>query len=563
MDISFQYSKKRCEFGRQPLFCEQGPDMCDSIPTDIAEHKRYILRNPVHQLVQNTPAFSEMYINTIRAEYTVSGANHDEGGWPRDINIYDPEATQRYRRKVEKDDPYIHCVMMLAPGMEHYILQNNAVDMYRTYYAEMTQLPPVEVTSCRTCNQYRDPLQRPVSSISWRPKEPQQFSTCYVEMDYYRVPRKATVAFIWDVENATSPITMLHPANTLLDLIYNPRDENLLVGGLVTGQVAVYDARRGGGATSCCPPHVAHRDLVRKVLFIHSKTGMEFFSGSPDGACKWWDLRKLDEPTEEMILDVVKSSNDEQSMATSYGVSALEYEPTIPTRFMVGTENGLVLAGNRKGKTPMEKLPTKIPTHNGPVLSLQRNPSFPKNYLTVGDWTVRVWSEDCRESAVLWSPPLRYYYTSGVWSPTRLSLMLMTGADGKLSLWDLLRRQGEPVLTMQLGMAPLLTQAFHEQGSLLTIGNKIGTVYLVELSHHLVQTDKNDKHLLTAIFERESKRERILEARLREIRLKQRQAEEGTPQTSATDLDPTAGDRDLAEAGTDFMQQVKKELALM
>lgn len=44
----------------------------------------------------------------------MSGANHAEGGWPKDVHVIDPEATQRYRRKVEKDDGYIHCVMSLS-----------------------------------------------------------------------------------------------------------------------------------------------------------------------------------------------------------------------------------------------------------------------------------------------------------------------------------------------------------------------------------------------------------------------------------------------------------------
>lgn len=29
-------------------------------------------------------------------------------------------------------------------------------------------------------------------------------------------------------------------------------------------------------------------------------------------------------------------------------------------RFMVGTETGLVIGGNRKGKNPVEKLPSKV-----------------------------------------------------------------------------------------------------------------------------------------------------------------------------------------------------------
>ncbi|KAI5644748.1 dynein intermediate chain 3, ciliary [Phthorimaea operculella] len=561
MDITYQYMKMRCKFGRQPLFCEAGPDMCDSIPTNVAEHKNYILRNPVHELIQNSPAFSEHYINTIRAEYHNSGANHAEGGWAKDINIHDPEATQRYRRKIEKDDNYIHCVQVLAPGMEHYVLQNNAIDMYRSYYAEMVKMPPVEKNSVRTVNCYRDPYKRPVSSVSWFQETGHLFACSYVDVDFYRMPLNKVVGYVWEVENANSPQVILDPVHPMFDLQFSLRDINLLIGGISTGQVIHFDRRTGGKPEGSCMLHVAHRDIVRRVLFINSKSGMEFFSAGPDGMCKWWDLRNLKEPTDEMIIDVVKNANDQQSMANALAVSVLEYEPTIPTRFMVGTDNGFVVGGNRKGKSPLEKLPLKLEAHLGPVLSLQRNPSFPKNFLTVGDYTMKVWSEDCRESPIIWSPAMRHRINSGAWSPTRISLLTLCGADGQIALWDLLRRQHEPVLTMQVSQEALTTQSFQEKGTLNIVGNQVGNTFLIEFSPNLVESEKNDKTLLTSVFERESKRERILEARLREIRMKHRQQEEGSPVTSLTDVDPTVGDKDLAEASADYIAQVKKELA--
>lgn len=63
------------------------------------------------------------------------------------------------------------------------------------------------------------------------------------------------------------------------------------------------------------------------------------------------------------------------------------------------------------------------------------------------------------------------------------------------------------------------------------------------------------------MFERESKRERILEARMREFRLKLRQAEEGSPAAAASAQDLAAGDRDLADAANEYALVVKKELA--
>lgn len=61
-----------------------------------------------------------------------------------------------------------------------------------------------------------------------------------------------------------------------------------------------------------------------------------------------------------------------------------------PTKFMVGTEQGNVISCNRKAKTPMDKIAATFTGHIGPVYSLQRNPHFTKNFLSVGDWCARV-----------------------------------------------------------------------------------------------------------------------------------------------------------------------------
>ena len=58
---------------------------------------------------------------------------------------------------------------------------------------------------------------------------------------------------------------------------------------------------------------------------------------------------------------------------------------------------------NRKVKTKQEKIASVYHAHYGPVYALQRNPAFPKNFLTVGDWCARIWSEDIKESSIMWT----------------------------------------------------------------------------------------------------------------------------------------------------------------
>ncbi len=68
---------------------------------------------------------------------------------------------------------------------------------------------------------------------------------------------------------------------------------------------------------------------------------------------------------------------------------------------------GCVFSCNKKSKVPTERIAAIYNAHFGPVYALQRNPSFPKNFLTVGDWCARIWSEDIKESAIMWTRYLR------------------------------------------------------------------------------------------------------------------------------------------------------------
>lgn len=135
------------------------------------------------------------------------------------------------------------------------------------------------------------------------------------------------------------------------------------------------------------------------ALWINSKTNTEFFSASTGGAIKWWDLRKLREPTETLVMDLENPSRGDHVRAI--GVSSLQYEPTMGTKFMAGMENGMVVSGTRKGKNAQEKLALRFTCHAGPVITIDRNPFSTKNFLTIGGWVTRIWAEDTREGNLI------------------------------------------------------------------------------------------------------------------------------------------------------------------
>lgn len=95
-----------------------------------------------------------------------------------------------------------------------------------------------------------------------------------------------TVIFLV-LENPNTPNLILKPPVPMVCLEYNLKDPNSLVGGMLNGQVSVWDTRKGPYPVEVSQIEESHRDPIRDVLWIASKSGSEFFSGSSDGQCKW------------------------------------------------------------------------------------------------------------------------------------------------------------------------------------------------------------------------------------------------------------------------------------
>lgn len=52
------------------------------------------------------------------------------------------------------------------------------------------------------------------------------------------------------------------------------------------------------------------------------------------------------------------------------------------------------------------------------MYGLVRSPFFPKFFLSVGDWTTRIWNEDLK-TPIITSKYQSTYLTGARWSPTR------------------------------------------------------------------------------------------------------------------------------------------------
>ncbi|KAG1927211.1 dynein intermediate chain 2, axonemal [Pimephales promelas] len=319
---------------------------------------------------------------------------------------------------------------------------------------------------------------------------------------------------------------------------------------------AYWDTRKGSQPVEMSTIEHSHRDPVYKVIWLQSKTGMDIFSASTDGQVLWWDIRKLSEPTESLVLDPSKKWDLDNAL----GAISLEFETTMPTKFMVGTEQGLVVSCNRKAKTPAEKIVCTYSGHHGPIYALQRNPFFPKNFLTVADWTARIWSEDIKESSIMWTKYHMAHLLDGCWSPVRPSVFFTVKMDGTLDVWDILFKQNGPTLSLKVCDEALYSIRVQDNGRYLGCGSQLGTTTLLEISSGLCTLQKNEKALVSEMFERETKREKILEARHREMRLKERSRSEQSREDEGKEADGEESTEELvARAETEFFHMLEAE----
>lgn len=160
------------------------------------------------------------------------------------------------------------------------------------------------------------------------------------------------------------------------------------------------------------------------------------------------------------------------------------------------------LQGSQCGHPPATA-PAATTGHHSAVYSLSRNPFFPKYFLSVGDWTARVWNEDLR-TPVSTTPYAPSHLTCGGWSPSRPGVFYTTSHAGVLDVWDYYFKQRAPVLSVRVADRPLTALAVASGGvgqaqRLAGVGCADGGVTLLQLSRGLVEMQDNEKVVIGSV----------------------------------------------------------------
>jgi len=189
----------------------------------------------------------------------------------------------------------------------------------------------------------------------------------------------------------------------------------------------------------------------------------------------------------------MKDAGNEDSKV--YGGTCLCYnQDAHPHKFLVGSEQGYaVMCQNRNKKAEVQgRWGDESGKHHGPIYSMYRNPIHLKYFLSVGDWSAKIWSEELK-IPIMQTRYHNSYLTDGCWSKTRAGLFFLTRMDGFLDVWDFFYRQNEVAYSQKISDS-VLTSIQTEQ-NMVALGDAEGTTHILQLcpalyDQHLQPTEK-------------------------------------------------------------------------
>ena len=464
---------------------------------------------------------------SMPAKTTISrGMSHTQGGWPVGVDPKDADHVMRWRKKIERDEDYIKTVVKLGAVVEDIVKLNNTFDIYSQCFegVEGDQSEGGRRLENQKCSIATVTLLKSVESsaaygLAWHPDQNRLASAHAPSPERYD-PMSTMPSYLWNLSQASTPEMVLKPFCALNSLSFSVRDHNLLAGGQQDGRIALFDLRTGGDAAHATHNEKSHKGAVLEVRWTQSKTSTEVMSCATDGSIKWWDVRKFDAPIEELLLPTALAGSPSPSaLCLNYSSQAG------PSKFLVGTITGSIIAGNRKAKTPDARIVTSFNGHDGPVCSVARNSFLPKYFVSAGDWTARVWSEDVH-SQLLSTPYQNSQVIAAEWSPSRPGVFLVADCSGYVQAWDVLRDYKKPQIRYRATDAPLMSLSVtsnsnsHEQ--MWAAGCHRGRISIFKPSSVLVQPIADEKTIFAAMMERECGRERNLEKQAKEAKVKAR-----------------------------------------
>jgi WD40 repeat protein len=430
--------------------------------------------------------------------------------------------------------------------------------------------------------------------IEWIPNSTEMLACSYCDnlpfTERLEHTGKATVSHIllWSFQDALSPHAILLSPWEVPVFKFYPGNERYVVGGLSSGQLIVWklsDADLGLAARDRTRnateeektntiPSIAHKQISvideshkKAILAIEwlppnleierrgrgaSEKGEKdgppkyFLTTAGDGQVMIWDFPSVIEGLNEFDFawkPVHRIQLQRQDSGTEMGLGHILYCHNRVddkgnkqlTNFYASTEEGELIFGDWAARVEEDRKPeyTKkmfsISKTFRPMISLERSPFFPEILLGVTDWAFYLWKDGVKDH-LFQSSYTGSYFTCGVWSPTRPSVVFLGLVSGGVDIWDFNDQSNKASLTDTAASVAISSMSFLKQGDLqgdqkLAIGDVQGQLHVSSIPKNLVRQVGREVASFQKFLEREEQRVAYFESRRSQLAEEREQIE--------------------------------------
>jgi len=198
------------------------------------------------------------------------------------------------------------------------------------------------------------------------------------------------------------------------------------------------------------------------------------------------------------------------------------------SNFYASTEEGELVLGDwaargeedRKAEV-VKKLYTSSKTFR-PMLSLERSPFFPDILLGVTDWAFYLFKDGLNDH-LFQSSYNSTYYTRGVWSPTRPSVIFLGLISGGIDIWDFSDQSHKASLSDTGASVAITSMIFCCHGDLmqeqkLAVGDAQGQLHIQNIPRNLIKPAGRELDNMRKFLDREENRVKYFQERHQELR---------------------------------------------
>lgn len=480
--------------------------------------------------------------------------------------------TENLQKKVMKSAKMAKFVRRSLDLIELNLQQNETLDLFKgefdQFQDEEFSLGNKKENNLKAWHSFTDltySKNRIISSINWHPTKSGVVAfSCTNNLTFDQwvdVSGKVLTSsiLIWNFQDLLRPQYVLMAPGDMICFSINPINPNLIVGGLQTGQLVLWDLTEqnrkaemnkkndalGDKEThtvTIAPLYISQIDRshsrgVTDIMWLPTNAYLnkrgeysevhdaeypyQFCTVAGDGHLLLWDSRPHQfknpnwvskEEAEGVITWTAHASLPLTRPDSSGTICATRISESDGTTLVMVTEDGEVSVIDYACKSNDEKKNAVVKCtkgHVGACTAVRRSPHFPDTYLTVGDWTFVIWKIDQKEP-VFKSAPAAHHLTTGCWSPSRPGLLCVARSDGTIEVWDLLDQCHKPSLMFPSGSEEITSMAFWQAKlgpqQYLAVGDNEGKLHIIEIPRNLRKTIPHEDKLMQSFYDREIKR---------------------------------------------------------